>query len=223
MHFFSARSVELPPALRESLARYRYEVFVQRLGWALPARCNREQDEFDRGDTLQVLAQDDAGSLVGCGRLLPCNAPYMLETVFPHLLDGRAPPRCAGTWELSRFAATVPTGGAAPAGRLHAAERLLLHILRLCQALDARTLLAVSTLAVERLLRRTGLDMSRLGPPRLVGHAAAVGVEIRVNTITLSALARYETAAPATRSIPASPHEPPRWSCCMPPSSRQHN
>src|SRR5690606_14870461 len=64
-----------------------------------------EQDQFDRPDTVYVIAVSDKGNVIGCARLLPTEKPYLLGEVFPALLNGLEPPASPEVWELSRFAA----------------------------------------------------------------------------------------------------------------------
>ena len=59
MYVVCARADELPAQVLEALADYRYQVFVKRLGWAMGCEEGRELDQFDRDDTVHLLAQDD--------------------------------------------------------------------------------------------------------------------------------------------------------------------
>ena len=61
---------DLQPDLEAALAAYRYRVFVEELGWPLPAVDGLERDGFDRPDTLYVIARLASGELCGCARLL---------------------------------------------------------------------------------------------------------------------------------------------------------
>ncbi|MBL8509853.1 MAG: GNAT family N-acetyltransferase, partial [Chitinimonas sp.] len=87
------------------LARYRHRVFVEKLGWQLKCQDGLEFDQFDRPDTLYVVAQDQDDQVVGGARLLPTTRPYLLGEIFPQLLNGQPVPNSSDIWELSRFAA----------------------------------------------------------------------------------------------------------------------
>lgn len=91
MQLVSGTSAGLPAGLYSRVSRYRHEVFVQRLAWNLQTPDGEEIDQFDREDTVYVVAQDAAGQIAGCGRLLPTTRPYLLGDVFAQLLNG-APP-----------------------------------------------------------------------------------------------------------------------------------
>ena len=200
MHFLSAKSHELPARLHSDLAAYRYQVFVQRLGWKLDTAVGHEQDQFDHDETVHLIARNDDDDIVGCGRLLPCSGPYLLESVFPQLLNGAPAPRDESVWELSRFAAMDTESTTTPTSRRdYMAERVLLEALRFCAARGVQTLIAVSSLPMERLMQRAGVDIHRMGPPSIVDGEPVLGFVIRVNEQSISALAAFEAAA-CTRS-----------------------
>ncbi len=204
MNFLTARASEISTALYASLANYRYEVFVERLGWDLQTTPGFEQDQFDREDTVHVVARDDDGDIVGCGRLLPTNQPYLLGSVFPELLNGMEAPCSEQVWELSRFAAmgVNPTN---PLGRRHyMAERVLLEAVRFCATRGVTHLIAVSTPPVERLLQRAGVEVCRLGPPTIRQGQPVIAFVITVNARSIDALTQFELAAAGQQERPAS-------------------
>ena len=104
MELVSGSQEGLSRSLYLKVARYRYQLFVERLGWKLQARNGIELDQFDRPDTLYVVAQNVQGDILGCARLLPTTKPYLLGEIFPQLLNGLPPPCSSEVWELSRFA-----------------------------------------------------------------------------------------------------------------------
>src|SRR5215469_16040477 len=103
----------LPKDIDAALAHYRHRIFVEQLGWKLPSADEGfERDQYDRDDTVYVVAHDDSGSICGCARLLPTTRPYLLQELFPFLLaDGVAPPESPLVWELSRFASNLSATG----------------------------------------------------------------------------------------------------------------
>jgi N-acyl-L-homoserine lactone synthetase len=192
----SGKACELSPALYNSLASFRYKVFVERLGWKLNTDIGYEQDQFDHDDTLHVVARDECGAILGCGRLLPTTDSYLLESVFPELLNGLPVPRSDKVWELSRFAAMEVENGARSAGvHRYVAERLLLKALQCCADHQVTHLLAVSTLPVERLMQRAGVDVHRIGPPQRIDGQMVLGFVIGVNDRSIDALMAFEAAA----------------------------
>ncbi|WP_353326589.1 acyl-homoserine-lactone synthase [Chitiniphilus shinanonensis] len=150
------------------MARYRHRVFIEKLGWNLPCEHALEYDQFDRADTLYVLARDDDGQIVGTARLLPTTRPYLLADVFPELLNGMPAPASPEVWELSRFAAMdFSQADCGPLSQVSSrvAVALLNATLACAGEHGARRVVSVSPLGVERLLRKAGFCAHRLGPP----------------------------------------------------------
>jgi hypothetical protein len=54
----------MPAGLYHALSVYRRKVFIDRLGWDLPSEDDCEQDQFDRDDTVYLVAQDDVGEVI---------------------------------------------------------------------------------------------------------------------------------------------------------------
>ena len=100
MDYLSGRYDELTTLKRQRLAQYRYQVFVERLGWQLSTPDDFEFDQFDHSGTHYIVAEEDGGNIKGCARLLPttsCDqyfaelalwfglAPSDLPAIFPNL------------------------------------------------------------------------------------------------------------------------------------------
>lgn len=169
----SGSEASLPKGLYSKLANYRYQVFVERLGWQLKTRDGLELDQFDRPDTVYVVAQDNHGRVSGCARLLPTHRPYLLGEVFPQLLNGLEPPQAPDVWELSRFAAVDLHARNAADGQMSSpiAIQLLHESIASAAARGAKRLISVSPVGVERLLRAAGVRAHRAGPPMVIdGH-----------------------------------------------------
>ena len=174
MRFTSGEPAVLRPELMVDMARYRHKVFVEKLGWQLQCENSLEYDQFDRDDTVYVVAQNDAAEVIGTARLLPTTRPYLLGEVFPQLLHGAPPPCSPEVWELSRFAAVdfaTGTGSALDQFSSPIMMNLLRTSMACAAARGAKRFVTVSPLGVERLLRRLGFQAHRLAPPLIVdGH-----------------------------------------------------
>lgn len=164
----------LHPELFDAMSRYRYRVFVEKLGWHLRCDDALEYDQFDRDDTMYVIAQGEDGDVVGTARLLPTTRPYLLGEVFPQLLNGQAAPAAPDIWELSRFAAVdFQARGSSPLRQFSSptAVGLLRASLECAARQGARRVVTVSPTSVERLLRVAGFEAYRLGLPTIVDGA----------------------------------------------------
>ena len=175
MEIVAGTQITLAHDMLERMARFRYRVFVQLLGWSLPCRDGIELDQFDREDTLYLVARQGE-DVVGMARLLPTQRPYLLGEVFPQLMGSLPAPQDASVWELSRFTAVDPEpgaeGGTSRQFSSPAAVDLLRSALKLAAEHGVRRLITVSPVGVERLLRRAGFLAQRAAPPVVVdGHS----------------------------------------------------
>lgn len=165
------------------MAHYRYKVFVEKLAWDLSPRGRLELDRFDRRDTLYVMARKDDGGVRGVARLLPTNRPYLLADAFPQLLGPCPAPRNSAVWELSRFAAIDPDAPTQDVPRFGASDdalALLASTMRVAREAGAQSLVTVSPVGIERILRHAGIPARRLAPPMHVGchHLFACRIEL---------------------------------------------
>jgi len=171
MHFIIGHKDELSSELLAKLSKYRYEVFIKKLGWQLPTEENVEQDQFDNDETVYVIANDEENNVIGCARLLPTTSPYLLRDVFPHLLGECEPPSSYDVWEVSRFSAVDlnPKKMNAKAGiSSECAVQLIQQSINYVYAQGAKQLITVSPLGIERLLSRAGFQFHRTGVPIVV-------------------------------------------------------
>lgn len=188
MQITYGEKTELPFGLYDDLSNYRHEVFVELLGWDLDTPEGMEQDQFDRQDTVYVVARDDEGNINGCARLLPTTRPYLLGEVFPELLNGLAPPSSPEVWELSRFAAVDVSAAPSPVREQTSspiAVGLLKSALQTAASYGAKRIITVSPIGIERLLRHAGFRAHRAGPPMVIGgHPLfACWIEIESNRL----------------------------------------
>lgn len=180
---------DLQPDLEHALAAYRYRVFVQELGWPLPVNDGLERDEFDRPDTLYVIARHASGELCGCARLLPTDKPYLLSEIFPELMGDCPLPRATVIWELSRFSTSAPRHLAFDAEQTWRNTCTLMgQVVRAALAQGAQRLIAFSAVGSERLLRRMGVNIHRAAAPQLIDGKPVLAFWIELDEQTRSAL-----------------------------------
>jgi N-acyl-L-homoserine lactone synthetase len=191
MNFSSGVTEDLSAGLFKKVSNYRHKLFVTTLGWQLKTQNDMELDQFDRPDTVYVVAQDENGQVNGCARLLPTNRPYLLGEVFPQLLNGLPPPNTPDVWELSRFAAmdfNNQTSSALGQFSSPLAIQLLQESVTCASKHGAKRLITVSPIGVERLLRRAGFHAHRAGPPMIVDGHPIFACWIETNTSSNNAL-----------------------------------
>lgn len=167
--------------------RLRARVFHGRLGWDVPTIAGMEIDGYDALGPHYMLIHDQEGKLRGCWRMMPTEGPNMLKDTFPQLLHGEQAPVGAHIWELSRFA--IETGGEDQSfGFTEMTIQAIQQVMIFAQRMGITRYVTVTTTSVERLLRRTGLDIGRLGEPVQIGIERAVALNVAVSPKTLTAL-----------------------------------
>ena len=168
--------------------RLRHDVFHDRLGWEVTTDNGMEHDEFDHADPVYVLAKGDEDEVLGCWRLLPTTGPNMLRDTFPQLLHGQPAPQQSDVWELSRFAVMVPRHESSGFGFSEIPVKMMQSIVLFARHNGIKRYVTVTTVAVERLIRKQGINVSRLGAPIKVGRVLTVACSIEMDAITDFAL-----------------------------------
>ncbi|WP_233804911.1 acyl-homoserine-lactone synthase [Paraburkholderia sp. HP33-1] len=178
---------EFDNELINEMYRLRARVFHGRLGWEIPTIAGMEIDGYDALGPYYMLIQDEDQQLRGCWRLMPTEGPNMLKDTFPQLLHGAAAPVGRHIWELSRWA--IETGGEVQSfGFTDMTIRAIQEVMRFAQRMGITQYVTVTTTPIERMLRRAGLDISRLGAPLQIGVERAVALDVAVNAKTLTSL-----------------------------------
>jgi acyl homoserine lactone synthase len=127
-----------------------------------------------------LLSIDRCGALNGCVRLLPTTGPNMLRDIFPSLVTKVAVPCGDRVWEASRFA-VCGNAARAEAGLSQTTYDLLIGVLRFGLANRISTIACVVDVRMERILRRAGWQLERLGPARRIGNTLAMAGQLDVS------------------------------------------
>lgn len=165
---------------------FRHEVFFKKLGWDVETHGNLEYDLFDTFNPVYMVAKDDKESIEGCWRLLPTTGSYMLRDTFPQLLRGEEIPCDKQIWELSRFAVDASSEGGnmqAPLNSLTMGMIRSLYGFAISHQIDQ--FVTVTSVALERLLKRTGLPVRRFGDGKAqrVGRVLTVACWVEINEL----------------------------------------
>src|SRR5258706_11689800 len=165
----------------------RKTVFKDRLRWDVTVNGELEVDEYDALGPSYLLSIDRYGTLIGCVRLLPTTGPNMLRDIFPSFVTKAAVPRGERVWEASRFAVSGNTT-AAEAGLSQTTYDLLIGVLKFGLSNSITTIVCVVDLGMERILRRAGWQLERLGPAHRIGSTIAVAGQLDVSAQILRQL-----------------------------------
>jgi acyl homoserine lactone synthase len=111
----------------------------------------------------------------------------MLRDIFPSLVTEAAVPRSERVWEASRFAASG-NSTAAEAGLSQTTYDLLIGVLKFGLSNGISTIACVVDARMERILRRAGWPIERLGPARRIGNTIAMAGQLDVSAPILRQL-----------------------------------
>jgi len=167
--------------------RLRYRVFKERLGWDVQVTRGMEIDEFDALHPAYLLQRGSDDRLQGCVRLLPSTGPNMLRDTFPALLHGRSAPSSPEIWESSRFALdAVPSSTKAAGGLTQATYELFAGMIEFGLSRQLTDIVTVTDVRMERILRRAGWPLVRIGEPTMLDATLAVAGYLKVSVDSLA-------------------------------------
>ena len=164
--------------IENELYRFRNRIFSGRLGWDVESYRGLERDSFDSPDTHWVLIEDSEG-ICGCIRMLDCSGTYMLSTIFPTALAGECPPDTPDIWELTRLAIDASRAPRMENGVSELTFVILREVYAFAKANGIKEVVGVASLPAERIYRRMGIPMERLGHRQSVDLGAVRGVGLR--------------------------------------------
>lgn len=172
----------------EGMFRLRYDTFHTRLGWDVRVENGMERDHFDSEASVYIIGKASDHSVDACWRLLPTTGPYMLRDIFPELLHGHAAPQALDCWELSRFAVATDRVPSGTEGFGEITVALMAESARFALQKGIKRIVTVTTTSIERLMKRQGLHIHRIGPPIRIGMVMSVACIIEVDDISFSAV-----------------------------------
>ena len=159
-----ARDAVIDGNTLNQLFRFRYKVFHERLGWDVRIENNMEQDAYDELNPTYIVAKNRRKEIEACTRLLPTTGPYMLKDTFPQLLCGNEAPADPLIWELSRFAVLPSNHTEYTQAILNSLTfDMLRSLYEFAHQRGIQQYILVTSAALERLLKKTGLPLYRFG------------------------------------------------------------
>jgi acyl homoserine lactone synthase len=173
--------------------RLRARIFRDRMGWDIPTIAGMEVDGYDALGPHYMLIQEPSGRVRGCWRLMPTEGPNMLRDTFPTLLGGERAPAGRHIWELSRFA--IESDNEQAFGFAELTTQAIRAAISFADRMGITRYVTVTTTPIERMLRRTGMEISRLGAPQRIGVENAVALDIAMSAQTHAAM--FESIAAA--------------------------
>lgn len=169
-----------------SMFEARKRVFIDLLKWDIPALAGRfELDHFDDEHANYLIVTDERGDHQASARLLLTTRPALLDTLFPHLVEGDIP-RGPAVLEITRFCLSPGIGARQ---RRTARDALLVGLAEYALANDIRTYTGVAELSWFRQIQTFGWDCRALGEPVLHRGQALTALRIDIDAATVAKLA----------------------------------
>ncbi|MQX75928.1 acyl-homoserine-lactone synthase TraI [Sinorhizobium medicae] len=158
------------PSFLKQMYRLRASVFGGRLEWDVSVTAGEERNRYDDFKPTYVLAVNERGMVAGCARLLPASGPTMLEYIFPELLEKGSLNPLPVMVESSRFCVDTSQTAGREGGQLHLVTRTLFAgIIEWSKGNGYSEIVTATDLRFERILKRAGWPMRRLGEPAAIG------------------------------------------------------
>lgn len=174
----------------------RAAVFGDRLEWEITFTEQGERDQYDDLRPTYILAISAEQKVVGCARLLPAFGPTMLEQTFPQLLERGALDARTAKVESSRFCVDTSLA-AGRGGTLHQVTlTMFAGIIEWSMANGYKEIVTATDLRFERILKRAGWPMHRLGNPVAIGNTVAVAGSLPADRASFE-----QVCPPSYRSI----------------------
>lgn len=189
----NTQSAAMTSDVLNSMFKFRFEVFYEKLGWDVGSSNSREIDEYDRLNPHYLISLSDQNTTNGCWRLLPTVGPYMLRDTFPQLLRGEQAPAAENIWELSRFAVSAQSSDRQSQIALNAtAMQMMQKLIEFADKNNIDEYVTVMSVAVERLMKRAGIPMQRFGDGKseFVGKTRSVASRIPVTPALRAAVSQ---------------------------------
>jgi N-acyl-L-homoserine lactone synthetase len=169
--------------------RMRHRVFKLRMAWDVQTTADMEMDDFDALHPIYLTQVSENGLVQGSVRLLPTLGPTMLRDTFSVLLEGYSAPSTPLVWESSRFAidiaADAPKGDH---GITRAAYELFAGMVEFGLSRRLTDIVTVTDVRMERILRRAGWSLRRIGNPATIGNTVAVAGYLAISSEILTSL-----------------------------------
>lgn len=174
-----------------AMHQLRHRVFKERLDWDVHTSGEMEVDSFDALHPAYLVQLGADGQVQGCVRLLPSVGPTMVRDTFSVLLAGQGAPSDCSIWESSRFALDIAAD--APKGE-HAIARatyeLFAGMIEFGLSRRLSDIVTVTDTRMERILRRAGWPLRRLGGPCKLGNTLAVAGYLKISNEVLAQIRR---------------------------------
>lgn len=188
--------------LLDQYFQLRHKVFNEWQHWNLESRDGRETDQFDRLDTVYILALGDNGQVAGGARLIPTTGEYMISSVFPEIWEEQEIPHEHGIWEMSRFVVDWDAYKHIKGKVREVSGDIGCAIAEFCMLDDIRELVAILDIRFEPRVTRTFGEPIWKSATKVLGGVSSVGARYAISYQYLQATReRFRLPAPSIQQF----------------------
>jgi N-acyl-L-homoserine lactone synthetase len=164
--------------LMDQMFRLRARIFRDRLGWDVGVEDGKERDKYDdEAPVYLVYADDEAGEVKGCLRLLPTTGPTVLADFFSDTRPDAADLSAPTIWECTRFCVDDRMLGGGHREELYFTSAVMIAALGdLAIGAGIESILGNFDSAMLRLYRRVGCEVEVLGSTQRYGLPVYLGL-----------------------------------------------
>ena len=156
--------------------RIRKSILIDQKGWNLKSENGLETDQFDHDQAhYLLLVSKDQGQIYGGVRLIPTTAPNLTMDIFPHLIAvDKGFSGCDRIWESSRFVIDTSALKLEKGFIKEATITLFIGMIEYGLHNNLQSILTMTEIRLERILRMCQWPLQRLGEVEKVGNTFAV-------------------------------------------------
>ena len=164
--------------------RLRHRIFVQRKHWQIPVWDGMEYDQFDTPAANYFIWRDRGGEARGVARFSPTQLPYMLQTLWPEMVQSEPLPSDPRVWEGSRIGIEHALN---PVQRRRILGELFCAYLEFGLRNNIDRFLVLMPLSfLKRVVAGVGWPPTFLGPVQKIERVSVVAASMKVNAKILS-------------------------------------
>jgi acyl homoserine lactone synthase len=185
----SLETLHLFGPVMPAIFRLRHRIFVARQRYDVPTYQGMEWDAFDTPATVYFVWRDETGEPRGVARLIPTAVPYMVQQLWPELIEDGSVPSRESLWEITRLGIDRDID---PAMRRQILGELLCAFVEYAMVRGIDDYIFVTApQVIEGTLSHAGIDVRLLGQHRRLGRFRVVAAMSPATADVLAKLRRY--------------------------------
>jgi acyl homoserine lactone synthase len=191
-------------AILPSIYRLRHRIFVERQRYDVPTFHGMEWDQFDTPAAVYLVWRDCFGEALGVARLIPTTFPYMVQRLWPELVETTEVPVSPRVWEVTRLGVDKALD---PQSRKQVIGELVCAFAEFgLRNAISEYIFVTPRRVIENALTQAGLVVTQLGQQKKLGGLPVVAARSSVSREALMKLRRFHGISQPVLNYPNEPH-----------------